>query len=131
MEAEYNGWWRMVRSPRHCLEDLVTAVCKYYKCEVPRLVVSRKKMSYEGDYADRVITLYAGMGDNPGVLLHELAHHLVDEFYPEAQNHGPEFCAIYMHLLDKWGFLPNEEFRRLAKKYKVRIGRRYRPKAFQ
>ena len=130
LEAEFGGWWHHVRSTRQQLNDLVTAVCKYYRVEPPRLVISRKQANHDGDYADNVITLYSG-GDNVGVLMHELAHHVTDEFYPEAQNHGPEFCAIYMHLLDKWAWLPNEEFRRLAKKYKVKIGRRYRPIAFR
>lgn len=131
LEAEFNGWWPLTRSPRPVLLDLVTAVCKYYKVDEPKVVISRQKgVKHDGDYLHGEITLYAGRGDNPGVLLHELGHHIVDELYESVENHGPEFMAIYMHLLDKWCFLPNEEFRRLAKKYKLRIGRRYRPKAF-
>lgn len=130
LEAEFNGWWRMTRSTRSTLLGLVTAVCKYYRVDEPRLILSRKNDGDDGDYLHGEIALYA-CGQNPGVLLHELAHHIVDELYEGVENHGPEFCAVYMHLLDKWSFLPHEEFRRLAKKYKVVIGRRYRPNAFQ
>ena len=130
LEAEFNGWWRMSRSTRKQLNDLVTAVSKYYAVDPPRLVISRKDEKHDGDYADNIITLYTH-GQNAGVLLHELAHYVTDVHYPDAENHGPEFCAIYMHLLDHYGFLPHEEFRRLAKKYKLRIGRRYRPRAFR
>jgi len=132
LEAEFNGWWHHVRSPRDKLLDYVTAVCKYYGVEEPKVVISRRKeVNCDGDYLHSVITLYVGRGDNPGVLMHELAHHVIDELYEDVEAHGPEFCAVYMHLLDKWCFLPNEEFRRLAKKYKLRIGRRYRPRAFK
>ena len=131
LEAEFNGWWGLVRSPRSTLLDLTTDVCKYYKVDPPKVVISRRKgVKLDGDYLHSVITLYAGRGDNPCVLIHELAHHVTDEFYDDTENHGPEFMAIYMHMLDRWAFLPHEEFRRLAKKYKLRIGRRYRPRAF-
>ena len=63
-------------------------------------------------------------------LLHELAHFLVDEFYTDVEHHGPEYVAIYMHLLDRWKYLPNRCFRLLAKKHRLKIGRRYRPVAF-
>jgi len=131
LEAEFNGWWRMARSPRSSLLDLATAVCKYYNVTEPRIVISRKYAPHDGDYVHQTITLYSGRGDNPGVCMHELAHHVTDELYEAVEHHGPEFMAIYMHLLDKWCFIPNEEFRRLAKKYKLRIGRRYRPRAFR
>ena len=131
LEAEFNGWWDMARSSRQQLIDLAADVCKYYKVDPPSICVSRKQCPDNGYYVHQTITLTARRGDNPGVLLHELAHHLVDEHYDNAEHHGPEFCAIYMHLLDKWAILPNEEFRRLAKKYKLRIGRKYRPRAFK
>lgn len=130
LEAEFNGWWRMVRSTRSDLLDLTTAVCKYYGVDEPKVTLSRKEAKHDGDYLHSEITLYKH-GQNPGVLIHELAHHITDWLYLDVENHGPEFVAIYMHLLDKWCFLPNEEFRRLAKKYKVKIGRRYRPHAFK
>lgn len=130
LEAEFNGWWRLVRSSRPTLIGLAASVCKYYRVDQVRVVVSRKRELHDGDYLHGVITLYAGVGDNPGVLMHELAHHIVDELYDDAEHHGPEFMGIYMHLLDKCGFLPNEEFRRLSKKYKLKIARRYRPTAF-
>ncbi len=131
LEAEFNGWWHHVRSTRIQLLDYVTRVCKYYGVDEPRIVVSRKQGGHDGDYLHGVITLAAGRGDNPGVLLHELAHHVTDSLYDDVPAHGPEFVAIYMHLLDKMCILPHEEFRRLAKKYKVKIARRYRPHAFR
>ena len=131
LESQFNGWWGFVRSPRSSLLYLTADVCKYYKVTPPTVVLSRKKSSVDGDYLHGVVTLYAGKGDNPGILMHELAHHLVDEVMAEVQPHGPEFTAIYMHLLDRWNFIPHEEFRRLAKIYKVVIGRRYRPSAFR
>jgi hypothetical protein len=131
MEAEFNGWWGLARSPRSALEGFAIAVCKYYKVDPPRIIISRKPSKHDGDYLHGEVTLYIGKGDNPGVLVHELAHHVVDELYADVEHHGPEFMAIYMHLLDKWRILPHEEFRRLARKYKLRIGRRYRPAAFR
>jgi hypothetical protein len=131
MESEFNGWWYMVRSTRHQLKLLAIEVCRYYRVPVPRVVVSRKKEKHDGDCLHGVITLYAKRGDNPGVLLHELAHHITDTFYDEADHHGPEFMAIYMHLLDKWGFLSPKEFRRLARSRRLRVGRRYSPRAFR
>lgn len=131
LEAEFNGWWHCCRSSRAALNDIAEAVCKYYRIDAPRIIISRKSATYDGEYLHGEITLYAGRGDNPGVLMHELAHHVIDELYEDVESHGQEFVAVYMHLLDNWGFLPHQEFRRLAKKYKLRIGRRFRPIAFQ
>lgn len=133
MENEFLGWSYWSRSTREQLDTFTARVCKYYKVHPPRLVVTSKGCNgHYGDYGQDTIYLYRGRGENVAVLLHELAHYLVDEFYGESvQDHGPEFCAIYMHLLDKYEFLPHQEFRRLAGKYRVQIGRRYRPKAFR
>jgi hypothetical protein len=132
MEAEFNGWWNRCSSRRVELEKLAKEVCDYYGIHPPRIVFSRKESKHDGDYDYGEITLYLNRrGNNPGVCIHELAHHVTDELYDQTEHHGPEFMAIYMHLLDTWCFIPNEEFRRLAKKYKLRIGRRYRPAAFR
>lgn len=121
LESHFNGWWGVSRTPRHLLKKLAADVCKHYGVDPVRVVVSRKDVKHEGDYEDGLITLYAKRGDNVGVLMHELAHHIVEQAYEDVENHGPEFCRAYMNLLDEWAILPKMEFQRLARKVRLKL----------
>ncbi len=135
LEAEINGWWAMCSSTTKDLEGLLMMVCRYYKVDVPRFrVVRDKKIGDAGWHdpeRDEIVLNRSQEGANAMVLCHEAAHYLVDYFYEDRESHGPEFVAIYMHLLDRYQLLPHECFRLLARKHKVRIGRKYRPIAFK
>jgi hypothetical protein len=134
LEAEINGWWRHSCAPTSAMESLLMLVCKYYNVETPRFRVANSvKIAHAGEYdpeREEIVLNRRRDGCNAMVLCHELAHYLVDCFYADAQDHGPEFCAIYMHLLDEFCLLPHRCFRLMAKTHRLRIGRRYRPQAF-
>jgi len=133
LEAEINGSWTWSSATTKNLEALLLTVCKYYGVEAPKFkVVNTKEVAETAYYAEELIVLNRRReGANGMVLLHEAAHYLVDCFYADVENHGPEFVAIYMHLLDEYRYLPHRCFRMMAKIHRLRIGRRYRPIAFK
>lgn len=137
LEAEINGSWAYSSGTTHRLEMLVLVVSKYYGVEGPKLrVVRDKKCSDDAWYIHDDETIFLNRsreGANGMVLMHEMAHYLVDCFYAgvTTTHHGPEFCAIYMHLLDHFCFLPHRCFRLMAKTHRLKIARRYRPIAFK
>jgi hypothetical protein len=133
LEAEVNGSWRIDEATRGLLRFACEKACNYYGVEAPRvLTINREPNGDAAWYLDGTIYINRRAGGaNLHVLLHETAHHLVEEFYDDAEHHGPEFVGIYMHLLDKYCVLPHQLFRILAKKFKLKIGRKYRPVAFR
>lgn len=131
LEAEFSGPSGHHTATVEALEQLLFEVCAYYGVTEPplRFVNTRKDVN-SAWYDHDIVLNRAREGANGWALLHEVAHYLIDQFYDEYDHHGPAWVAIYMHLLDHWSYLPNTCFRLLAKKHRVRIGRRYRPCAF-
>jgi hypothetical protein len=131
LEEEFSGPCDHSTATKAQLDSLTIDVCNYYAVEVVnvRFINTRRNM-HSAWYTDEIVLNRAREGANGMALLHELAHYLVDQFYTGVEHHGPEWCAIYMHLLDRWRYLPNRCFRLLAKKHRLKIGRRYRPVAF-
>ena len=135
LESEINGWWAHSSATTRELESLLVFVCKHYNVEAPRLKVVRRRSwkdtaEYDPD-REEIILNRCREGANAMVLCHEATHYLTDCFYTGVQSHGPEFVAIYMHLLDHFCFLPHRCFRLIAKTHRLKIARRYRPIAFR
>jgi hypothetical protein len=131
LEEEFSGHCDHSTATKHTLDAIAIAVCSYYGTDVPNIrFINSRRNTHAAWYDGEIVLNRAREGANGMSLLHELAHFLVDEFYTDVEHHGPEFVAIYMHLLDRWKYLPNGCFRMLAKKHRLKIGRRYRPKAF-
>lgn len=135
IESEFSAAWKYARTSRALLEGLISQVGNYYgfpSTHHPTLkIVQRIKGGHAAQYGDDIVELSReGDGTNPLVLLHELTHWLVDELYDGVEDHGPEFAAIQMHLFDKFSILPHACYRLLAKKWRVKLARRYRPRAF-
>lgn len=131
LEAEFSGHCDHATATKQTLESLAADVCRYYVTDVPTIrFINTRKNLHIAWFDTEIVLNRAREGANGMTLLHELAHFLVDEFYTGVEHHGPEFVAIYMHLLDRWKYLPNRCFRLLAKKHRLKIGRRYRPVAF-
>ena len=132
LEDEFSGACAHSTATRLQLEGLAAEVCAYYNVDVPTIrFINTRRDTHVAWYDHEIVLNRAREGANGMTLLHELAHYLIDVFYTDVAHHGPEFVAIYMHLLDRWKYLPNKCFRLLAKKYRLRIGRRYRPAAFR
>jgi len=143
MERHFDGMTIKHHAERQHLLDIRDHVCKYYGLEPIKLYIVDRKPPEEGHddlgwttttYEDESCALYlnrAWYGDNAQTLLHELAHYVTDSHYEDHQTHGGQFCAIYMHLLDKYKMLPSDAFRVLAKRFGVRIAHRFRPSAIR
>ena len=132
LEGGIAGHCARSTSTRKQLEWLADEVCQYYGVAVPNIrFINTKRDMHSGWFDHEIVLNRAREGANGLALLHELTHYLVDEFYTGVEHHGPEYVAIYMHLLDRWNYLPNGCFRMLAKQHRLKIGRRYRPIAFR
>ena len=131
LEDEFSGSCSHSNSTRCQLDTLAAEVCHYYVIDVPNIrFINTRRNQHTAWFDHEIVLNRAREGANGMTLLHELAHYIIDEFYTDVEHHGPEFVAIYMHLLDRWKYLPNRCFRLLAKKHRLQIGRRYRPVAF-
>ncbi len=125
------------------LQIIVDHACRYYHIASVRVVVYNdpndrsmgefERHEYEdGTMVNPKLRLNRGFhGANVGVLLHELAHYIVDNTYVSHQPHGKQFVGVYMHLLDKYRIMPGCAFRALAKKCKVKIAGKFKPDAIR
>lgn len=124
------------------LQIVADHACRYYRIAPVRVRVYHKEERVFGHWhyweysdgriePDEIALNRAFHGANLSTLLHELAHYITDDTFKGHEGHGPEFCGVYMHLLDKYRLLPSIAFRALAGKWKVRIARRFRPAAIR
>ena len=128
---------------RRDLQVVADHVCRYYCIPSIRVVVYNdpdersmgefeRWVHHDGTITDQKIRLNRGFhGANVCVLLHELAHYVVDDTYDNIEPHGKQFVGIYMHLMDKYRVIPNCAFRALAKKCRVSIGGKFKPAAIR
>ena len=140
MEREFVGVSVYHKVDRQHLLLVMNHVCKYYKVAVPKLIIYNKpKERIFGSSSSVVfddgtgaydIRLNRGFhGANLCTLLHELAHHICDSYYENHEDHGKEFCGIYMHLLEKYRVMPSCAFRAMAKRWGIRIAKKFKPEA--
>lgn len=144
MEREFVGAVVYHRVSRDDLETVMRHACSYYRICAPKLEIYTDRehrifgeaVSWSDDGGKteygHTIRLNRGYhGANVITLLHELAHYICDDTYKNHRDHGRQFCAIYMHLLDKYRVLPAVAFRALAKKWGVKIAGRFKPGAIR
>jgi hypothetical protein len=126
MERDFIGAFIDANTKRKTLEHIVTHACNKYKIRRPKLRVVKRPDRVFGWCTDEELYLNRDFhGNNIGTLLHELAHWVVDEVFDTAEEvngcHGPQFAAIYMHLLVGYKVLPEVAFRYLADEWQVAI----------
>ncbi len=136
-EREFEGCSTQHVASRDYLRALMRRVCNYYCVDPPALkFVNRPEQreyawvyfSANSEFEDSEIFLNRGFhGQNAMTLVHELAHHIVDLHFDHHESHGPEFCAVYTHLLHKYNLIPQDAFRVVLKRWGVKIGNEYLP----
>lgn len=144
LEREFIGTSVYHQVAQKHLRLLARHACAYYHVPLIKIVVYNDKehkrfgesVSYSDDdfatsYGHEIRLNRGYHGANFTTLLHELAHYISDQYYEHHRDHGPQFCGIYMHLLDKYRILPAFAFRTLAKKWGVRIAGRFKPDAIR
>ncbi len=123
MEKSIVGWCVNTSTSRESMLDVIKHACKYYKVPAPRLKLVKQVGQPFGWCIEGAIELNrAWHGNNMGVMLHELAHHIIDETAPDAETHGPTFMEVYAYLLDKYKMLPRVCLDALAEQYDVQVG---------
>jgi len=129
LENEFLKAWLQTRQPLSQLQTLADKACKRWGCELipirfkPNTPEELYGCFFEGPPAR--IELYNKKrvsGRNIPVLLHEVAHHIESELFDEA-SHGPKWAAVVMDLYDHYKIVPEGQFRKLAKKFKVKIAK--------
>lgn len=148
MEREFCGISIYHSVKREHLLTILEHACRYYNISAPKLVLGsnakdkvfgrsfvtthyRPDGSVEKETDHEIWLNRAHHGANVSVLLHELAHHITDQYFEQHRDHGKQFCAIYMHLLDKYRILPSDCFRLIAKRRGIKIAKRFRPDALR
>jgi hypothetical protein len=117
--------------PRAELQELADKACRRWNVPPVKVVFSRNTYWY-GEYSpdEKKIRLFdakkrkrPGSGRNRLVLLHEVAHHIDNELFPDSEtgDHGPTFAKVAMDLYDHYKVLPRSAFRMLAKKHGVKV----------
>ena len=140
LEREYIGISVNAVVSKSNLQDVADHVRRYYKikCPVKVIVVDRpwdKALGWCDSWSvdggtpfDFIIYCNRGFhGASTNVLLHELAHYVTDITWRDHEMHGPEYVAIYRHILSKYRIMPDICFDVLAKKYGIRIGKEGKP----
>ena len=120
MERDIVGWAVNTHTKKADLQTVADHACrKYYKVDPPEIKIVRRKGAPFGWAIHSTIYLNAlWHGDNMAVLLHELAHHILEDEV-DIEDHGPEFVSIYIDLLDKYKMMPRECMELLCTKYGV------------
>lgn len=59
----------------------------------------------------------------PALLAHEVAHWVCDNKYEKVQDHGPEWLAVYIQILDHYRIVPQCAMKLMCKKYGLRVAK--------
>ena len=123
MEDAGFGGLRTARWSRKKIRGVAKSVCAEFG--VPPPTIRFVKMKYSGDCGGGLIRLSTenSRGSSPLVVLHELAHHILDCWVPldPFEPHGPEFAGVLNDLLSVAGVVPYEGYRDMARKYGVAV----------
>jgi hypothetical protein len=57
------------------------------------------------------------------LIVHEMAHVIVSDAFPEAQDHGREFVGVLMWLYDHFQVIPQDAFAAILRRYEVKFCR--------
>ena len=120
--ANIPGWPASASSPpvlslEEC-EALIKRICADYRASVPVIKDGRRNRNASaGAY---IIKLPRWSRFGP-VVLHEMAHVILNQKAPSVAGHGPEFMRLYLDLLAKYAKLPLRELRSSAAKAGLQV----------
>lgn len=110
---------------------LIRRACRLYNTPLPTIAFRNKiesaKLRIISDYDPSTHTITIGWTDcNHAVAVHEAAHAIMDEQFEDdadVQDHGPEFMAIYLRLLEWAQVAPRSALRASAKAFGLEWGK--------
>lgn len=123
LERKFIGSCVFTKTEKKAILMVVRHACNKYKVRHPKVVFGRDKQRLFGYCDDEKLWLNTSFhGQNLVTALHELAHWIVEELEEdEYETHGPEFAAVYMHLLAAYKLLPEVAFRHFAEESGLKI----------
>lgn len=123
MERSIIGWNVQTQHSLEYLESVVRNACRTWKVPEVKLRVSSSPRLLYGECDDESIWLNSNpdtIGNNLGVLVHELAHWITDKVYgDELPGHGPEFVTVYGQLLNDYNMFPSDCWKILCDRHGV------------
>lgn len=82
-------------------------VCHLYGLEPLALLLAKNDRGWSW-YRDETRTIrLLKTHQNTAVCLHELAHAVIAEYFPAAEDHGPEWLGVYLWLLREANLAPD------------------------
>jgi hypothetical protein len=102
-EHSFTDWGRTSATLDEC-RTLLRQACDAYDVDVPALKTRSGTYCYYDPSTHTIALLRHTV--NRAALLHEVAHHIVGDTAPTAQDHGPTFLGIYMTLLEQAEIAP-------------------------
>lgn len=127
MERRIAGWAIYAHVEEEDLQRIADYCCRKFKVKRVGVVVENMGGTSDarvfGYCRDNSIHLNADFhGDNTAVLVHELAHFITDQKFPDVETHGPTFMEVYAQLLDMLNLFPYDQFLSLCAEYGVAVG---------
>jgi hypothetical protein len=126
-EQEWPQWNKQSLSRQAC-RKLILQVCQLYAVPAPKMAFLKRgklglRQGWRTEYDPNVhaITL-APQHQNLAIVLHEVAHlvHSVIAGDEDHEIHGPEWLALYMYLLARYGAAPRAALFATAKAFDLR-----------
>lgn len=126
MEREEIGARDYARMTFKACGKVARSVCRAYS--IPQATLKKRVMgtwAAEYDYVDESITLNPKKGTATDLLtiLHELAHHVHYHMggskYEDHANHGKEFVACYISVLDTVRLIPSDAMAVICKRRRI------------
>ena len=104
---------------------LVPIKLRVMSSELPTVDVGRTDVLFDAETGElfevTISTNPDKHGMNPLLILHELAHVICDQHHgPRLQDHCKEMVGILIWLYDQYHLIPEDAFRLILRRYKVR-----------
>lgn len=122
MERDIKGMHKASTTDEADLNWYATEACKMFNVKiVPEIYVVNKRTDDIGWCNAGGIWLNEYRSGNAfSIFLHEIAHWICDDLYPDAEGHGPEWAWIYIELVDRFRVMPRWLFTQLFDKYGIK-----------
>ena len=125
MESESIGARNYMQLSRQSIERFVRAVCRAYK--LPKIKIeffSHRKWAAMAIGSNRIQFAHKCTSRDLITVAHELAHCLHSHIAPDSElrheDHGPQFMACYMSVLDTCRLVPVVGMRAICDSYGIR-----------
>lgn len=125
LENEAIGSRRYIDLTRAAIKRFARAICRAYGVPQAKIIFTADLGRWGGEWqTGGIIKINPSKGGAMDLITiaHELAHHIHECAVPDNdhQDHGPEFVACYMSILDTARIIPIVGMRAILDRYKIK-----------